>query len=92
MNSTFEPHDSTPSLAWYDHVWLALPFALVAVGGLIGGACGGAAWAINQHVFKKIDNVLLRYVITGVISVAAVVVYIILAAVVFVALGGPARP
>ncbi|HYG35966.1 MAG TPA: hypothetical protein VEC99_14345, partial [Clostridia bacterium] len=38
------PTTATTKLAWYEHVWIALPFALVAVGGAIGGACGGAAW------------------------------------------------
>jgi hypothetical protein len=67
-------------LAWYDQIWIALPFALVAVGGAIGGACGGAAWAINRTVFKQTRIPVLRYVWTGVISAAAVVVWIFSAA------------
>ena len=66
-------------LAWYEHVWIALPIALLGVGGAIGGACGGAAWAINKTVFKKTENLALRYVWTGLISVSAVVVYLVLA-------------
>ena len=54
---------------------------MVAVGGAIGGACGGAAWAINQKVFQKTEHPVLRYVWTGLISAAAVVAYIVLAAV-----------
>ena len=75
------PETNKPKLLWYQHVWLALPFALVAVGGAIGGACGGAAWAINQAVFKKTCHPVLRYLWTGLISAAAVVAYVILAAV-----------
>jgi hypothetical protein len=75
------PETSKPRLQWYEHVWLALPFGLVAVGGAIGGACGGAAWAINQQVFRKTQNPVLRYVWTGLISAAAVVTWIILASV-----------
>jgi len=68
------------TLAWYEHIWIALPFALVAVGGAIGGACGGAAWAINKTVFKQTQNPVLRYVWTGLISASAVVVWLIGAA------------
>jgi hypothetical protein len=72
--------DSQAKLAWYDQVWLALPIALVAVGGAIGGACGGAAWGINQKVFRSTKDPILRYVWTGLISVAAVFAYVALAA------------
>lgn len=72
-------------LAWYDQVWLALPFALVAIGGAIGGACGGAAWGINQKVFRATKHPVLRYVLTGLVSTSAVVAYLILA-LVFVSL------
>jgi hypothetical protein len=75
------PEPNKPKLLWYQQVWLALPFALVAVGGAIGGACGGAAWAINQQVFRKTEHSVLRYVWTGLISMAAVVAYFVLAAV-----------
>lgn len=67
-------------LAWYDQIWIALPIALVAIGGAIGGACGGAAWAINRSVFKQTRNPVLRYVWTGLISASAVVVWLIGAA------------
>ncbi len=87
MNTPPVSELTKPKLLWYQQVWLALPFGLVAVGGAIGGACGGAAWAINQKVFKKTEHAVLRYVWTGLISMAAVVAYIILAAV-FVSLFG----
>ena len=68
-----------PKLAWYEHVWIALPIALVGVGGAIGGACGGAAWAANKTVFKKTENPILRYVWTGLISASAIIVYLVIA-------------
>ena len=76
---TGQAKDSPQKLAWYDQVWLALPFALVAVGGAIGGACGGAAWGINQKVFRATRHPVLRYVWTGLISAGAVVGYLALA-------------
>lgn len=69
-------------LAWYDHVWIALPIALVAVGGAIGGGCGGLAWGINKAVFQKTRNPVLRYVWTGLISAASVVLWLVLVLVV----------
>ena len=68
-----------PKLQWYEHVWLGLPFVLVAIGGAIGGACGGAAWAINHQVFRKTEHPVWKYVLTGLISGGAFVGYIVLA-------------
>ena len=75
------PETPKPKLTWYQQLWLGLPFALVVVGGAIGGACGGAAWAINQAVFRKTEHPVLRYVWTGLISVASMVLYLALASV-----------
>jgi len=80
-NPPAPPETPKPKLAWYQHVWLALPLALIAVGGAVGGACGGAAWAINQSVFRKTEHPVLRYVLTGLISAAAVVAYLVLASI-----------
>ncbi len=81
------PEPPKQKLTWYEHVWLGLPILLVFVGGLIGGACGGAAWAVNQAVFQKTKHPILRYVWTGLISAAAFVAYVFLA-VFLLALGG----
>jgi hypothetical protein len=71
--------EQKPKLAWYEHIWIALPIALVGFGGAIGGACGGTAWAANKMVFKKTANPILRYVWTGLISASAVIVYLVIA-------------
>jgi hypothetical protein len=71
---------SKHDLAWYEHIWIALPFALIVVGGAIGGGCGGAAWVINKKVFRATHNPVLRYVFTGMISIGAVVVWFVFAA------------
>jgi len=67
-------------LTWYEQLWIALPIALVGVGGAIGGACGGLAWAINKTVFKKTENPVLRYIWTGLISASAVIIWLVVAA------------
>ena len=63
-------------LRWYQHIWLALPFILLLVGGAIGGACGGAAWTINGWVFRKTERPVLRYLWTGLISLGAVAAFL----------------
>lgn len=73
------PEAPKPKLAWYETLWIALPIALVFVGGAIGGACGGAAWGVNKKVFEVTKNPVLRYLWTGLISLAAVVAYVIVA-------------
>ena len=67
-----------PPLLWYQHLWIGWPVLLVFGGGLIGGACGGAAWGINQKIFKATENPLMKYALTGLVSVAAVIVYFVL--------------
>jgi len=67
-----------PNLEWYHRLWIGRPVMMVAFGGAIGGGCGGAAWAINRTVFLKTENPVLRYVWTGLISVASVMVWFIL--------------
>lgn len=68
------------NLKWYEHLWIGWPLVLVVAGGLWGGACSGAAWALNRKVFRKIQEPVMRYLLTGMISVSALVLYSILAA------------
>jgi hypothetical protein len=78
------PDLETPKtkLEWYEHLWIAWPVIMVAFGGAIGGGCGGAAWAINRTVFQKTKHPVLRYVWTGLISAASVIVWLVLVSVI----------
>lgn len=69
-----------PRLSWYQHVWVALPLLLI-FGGVIGGACGGAGWAINKYVFRRTAHPVLRYVWTGLITITAIGVLVAFVAV-----------
>ena len=66
-------------LKWYEMVWSGLPLVLIFLGGAIGGACGAVAFVINSKIFRSESDGLLKYLITGVVSFAAVVVYLIAA-------------
>jgi hypothetical protein len=78
--SDIRPTKVSTKLTWYEHLWTALPIGLVAIGGGIGGVCGFTAWAINKTVFKKMENPVLKYVVTGLISASAVVLWFVVGA------------
>lgn len=64
-------------LTWYEWVWNAWPIVLLFIGGLLGGLFGGLALGLNLSIFRSQQNPLLKYVITGAISVAAVILYLV---------------
>ena len=70
-------------LEWYQQIWIGWPIVMVAFGGAIGGGCGGAAWALNRKVFLKTEHPVLRYVWTGLISLASIVIWLVLASILF---------
>ena len=75
------PLPAKTKLEWYEHIWIALPIALVAFGGAIGGGCGGAAWATNRAIFlkHKARYPALCYMASGLVSIAAVVLWLVVA-------------
>ena len=66
-------------LHWYQWVWAALPILLVFLGGVIGGAVGAVALAINVRLFRSEMKPLPQYLVTGAVSGASVIIYIIVA-------------
>lgn len=56
-------------LTTFEQVVCAWPLALLLVGGALGGACGGAAWALNTKIMSSALSAPVRYgliVLTGV--------------------------
>lgn len=74
-------------LRWYEHLWIGWPIVLALSGGLIGGACGGAAWAINKKIFGQVRAPVTRYIVTGLVSAGSVVCYLAIVSAVFITLG-----
>ncbi len=66
-------------VSWYWWFWAVLPFALVGVGGLLGGLCGATAAIINTRLVRREMNGVLKFLLLGFISLTAVVVYFLLA-------------
>lgn len=57
-------------------IWVYLicgwPLALVAVGGMIGGACGGAAFGINLSIWKSSLPTALKIILIPVVGFTAI--------------------
>jgi len=68
-------------LKWYEWLWGGLPILLVFVGGLLGALAGVIGFFINTKVFRSNLNGFLKYVVSGVVSVLALVAYLAAAAV-----------
>lgn len=73
---------------WYWWFWAALPFGLVAVGGLLGGLVGGTAAIINTRLVRREITAPLKFLLLGGISLTAVGVYFSLAVLVNSLLAG----
>jgi hypothetical protein len=74
-------------LKWYQWVWSGLPILLLFVGGAIGALIGIISFSINAKVFRMKFNGIMKYVVSGIISILAVVLYFVLATI-FVMLVG----
>jgi len=79
--------------AWYEYILVLLPMALLFVGGLLGGLCGGVAVLINARLLRGGEPAAIRYSLSLVVIVAAVVVAagVVWRVVSVVAGGGSAR-
>ena len=69
-------------LKWYQWVWGGWPVLLLFVGGALGAVAGMIAVAINAKVFRAEMSEVLKYLVSGIVSVLAVVAYFI-AAIIF---------
>jgi hypothetical protein len=79
---------SVKPLAWYEMVWSGLPILLLFVGGALGAFCGLVAAYSNSRIFRTGMHPALKYLVTGAISVAALVIWLIAAVLVNLALRG----
>ena len=70
--------DVAKPLAWYEWIWNGWPIILLFGGGALGGLIGALALVTNINVFRSQQTTLLKYVVTGIISFVAVILYLIL--------------
>lgn len=76
-----------PALAWYQYVWMGLPLLLVFGGGAIGGFFGGVATVTSSRIFRSDLNDGMKYVVTGLISLAGFLTYLVVATAIMAAIG-----
>jgi hypothetical protein len=74
-------------LVWYEYMWLAWPVLLIFVGGLVGAICGLVAMNRNAHIFCSDRSVLVKYLLTGLISCVAILVFVVVAVVIQLTFG-----
>ncbi len=70
-----EEKAETIKLPWHSHLISGWPLLLIAVGGLIGGACGGLAYGASVSVIKKKGVSALSYSLSVLIGVGCVFLY-----------------
>ncbi len=75
-------------LKWYQWVWGGLPVALVFIGGALGAIAGIIGFSINSKVFRTEMKNFMKYVVSGMVSIAAVVAYFIAATIFSILLQG----
>jgi len=78
--------DLAPPIAWHQYVWILLPVALVFRGGLLGGLAGGAAAFANLQIMRQPGPAWMKYALTGLVSLAAFVAWLLVATLATIAL------
>ncbi len=68
-----------PPLKIIEYIWMALPVLLVFGGGALGGVCGFIAAYSSSRIFRSNKNTLTKYLQTGLISITATIIFVILA-------------
>lgn len=63
-------------LKWYHWLWGGWPILLIFVGGAFGSIAGIACLIINARIFRANLNEPVKYVLTGLICIAAVLAYL----------------
>ena len=66
-------------LKWYQWIWGGWPVLLLFAGGALGAMAGMIAVAINARVFRAEMNDVLKYLVSGAVSILAVTAYFIAA-------------
>lgn len=75
-------------LKWVQWVWGGLPVLLVFAGGLLGAFIGLIAFSINAKIFRSGLGDVLKYIISGMLSFAAVMTYLTLGTIVSLLISG----
>lgn len=75
-------------LVWYEYVWMGLPIILVFVGGGLGALVGVSATYSSARIFRSERTPFNKYLVSALISLAAVIVFFILVVAFQILIGG----
>lgn len=75
-------------LKWYQWAWGGFPVLLVFAGGMLGALAGLIAFSINAKVFRTELNDVLKYVVSGSVSLIAVMTYLVLGTIISLLISG----
>ena len=70
-------------LEWYEYVWMGLPILLVFQGGALGAVCGVVAIQRSAQVFRGEGSKVRKFLLSGLISVGALLGYFVLLVIFF---------
>lgn len=74
-------------LSWWQLVLTLLPLALIALGGLIGGAVGGGAAWVNLKIARSAMPAAVQALVMIVVAGAAYLVWLVVVAIIASAIG-----
>ncbi len=66
-------------LKWYQLAWGGWPILLLFIGGALGAIAGFVGFLINTKVFRVPMSGLLKYVVTGLVSLLSIIAYFVMA-------------
>jgi hypothetical protein len=75
-------------LKWYQWAWGGLPVLMAFAGGALGALIGLVAFSINAKIFRSGLNDVMKYVVSGGISILCIVTYLVLATIVSLLISG----
>jgi len=75
-------------LKWYQWAWGGLPVLLAFAGGALGAITGLVAFSINAKVFRSELHDVLKYIVSGLYSITALIAYLFFATIVSFLISG----
>jgi len=66
-------------LPWHAHAIAAWPLAMVTLGGLVGGVCGGLAYWISISLINKKGISAATYILSALVGIGSVGLYFVIA-------------
>lgn len=77
-------------LRWFEYAWIGLPVVLIFAGGAVGGGIGAFAALSSSRIFRSEFGTGTKYFLTGLVTLAAFVIFVVFAVAIRLAFRHPA--